>query len=180
MTFLDDLAAFLEQRLDDFIRANPGLELNLILLDIQEQERHTLHLLQTLEQKCQTCEKDILGLVEDIRRWHDRVKKAEAAGRADLAKLAREKEEELRQRGQDLWGQRTQAQAQVEPTRLLLAKIRDRRKELETRIPQPQGTPPPKASYTPPKSDRTDPIEAQFRNWELEAALKELKTSMGL
>lgn len=179
MTFLADLAAFLEQRLDDFIRANPGLELNLILLDLQEQERDTLKLLHTLEQRSQTSEKEILTLVEDIRRWRDRIKKAEAAGRSDLVKLAQEKERKLRQQGQNLWNQRSQAQSQLEPTRLLLAKIRDRRKELETRIPQHQATPPPpKATEPPPRSQ--DPLEAQFRDWELEAALKELKTSMGL
>ncbi|XFA72138.1 TIGR04376 family protein [Thermosynechococcaceae cyanobacterium Okahandja] len=176
MTFFRDLNNFLEQRLEDFIRANPQLELNLLLMEIEDQERQTQDLYRQLQQEVQECEQHILQLVTDIRRWRDRIQTATAAGRPDLVTLAQQREAQLRQRGQQLWTQRLNALKQQSATQELLAKIRDRRQELQRRVPRASTPPPPPPSPTP---SATDPLEAEFRRLELQIALEELKRSMG-
>ncbi len=179
MTFFRDLNSFLEQRLEDFIRANPQLELNLLLMELEDQERQTRDLYCKLQQEVQACEQQILNLVNDIRRWRDRIQTATTAGRSDLVTLARQREAELRQRGQQLWTQRLNALSQMRATEELLAKIRDRRQELQQRVPRASAvsaSPPPFSTSSSP----TDPLEAEFRRLELQTALEELKRSMGL
>ncbi|AHB87460.1 hypothetical protein NK55_00350 [Thermosynechococcus sp. NK55a] len=178
MSFFRDLNAFLEQKLEDFIRANPELELNLLLLELEDQERQTQERLLRLQQEVNTCEQQILGLVSEIRRWRDRIQTAMAAQRPDLVALAQQREAELRRRGEQLWTQRLDALNQISVTQQLLHKIRDRRQEVMHRVPAASAPPPP----PPPRisSDLNDPIEAEFRRLELQTALEELKRSMGL
>ncbi|MDR7920649.1 hypothetical protein RHK62_00365 [Thermosynechococcus sp. HY213] len=179
MSFFRDLNAFLEQKLEDFIRANPQLELNLLLLELEDQERETQERLLRLQQEVNTCEQQILGLVSEIRRWRDRTHTAMAAQRPDLAELARQREAELRQRGEQLWTQRLDALNQIPVTQQLLQKIRDRRREVMNRVPSASAPPPPPPPPPRMSSDLNDPIEAEFRRLELQTALEELKRSMG-
>ncbi|WP_448524521.1 TIGR04376 family protein [Parathermosynechococcus lividus] len=179
MTFFNDLHSFLEQRLEDFIRANPQLELNLLLMELDDQERQTQDLYLKLQQEVQECEQQILNLVSEIRRWRDRIQTATAAHRPDLVKVAQQREAQLRQRGQELWNQRLNALSQLPATEQLLAKIRDRRQELQRRVPR-ASTPPPSPPPFTGSNSPSDPLEAEFHRLELQTALEELKRSMGL
>lgn len=179
MTFFKDLHSFLEQRLEDVIRANPQLELNLLLMELDDQERQTQDLYLKLQQEVHECEQQILNLVSDIRRWRDRIQTATAAHRPDLVKVAQQREAQLRQRGQELWTQRLNALNQLPATEQLLAKIRDRRQELQRRVPR-ASTPPPSPPPFTGSNSPSDPLEAEFHRLELQTALEELKRSMGL
>lgn len=186
MKFLDDLSAFLEQRLDDFLAANPGLKLQMLLFEVEQQEAETSQLLQSLGTQKQRAEQEILGLVADMRKWTERIQKAEAANRPDLAQAARQREQDLRQRGNTLWQQMTQSQQQIPATQALLEKIKVRRQEIQAEIRKHQTQPPPppfsqSPSAAPPTanfSQSLDPLEATFRDMELKEALEELKRSM--
>jgi uncharacterized protein (TIGR04376 family) len=179
MTFFKDLHSFLEQRLEDVIRANPQLELNLLLMELDDQERQTQDLYLKLQQEVHECEQQILNLVSEIRRWRDRIQTATAAHRPDLVKVAQQREAQLRQRGQELWTQRLNALNQLPATEQLLAKIRDRRQELQRRVPR-ASTPPPSPPPFTGSNSPSDPLEAEFHRLELQTALEELKRSMGL
>ncbi len=190
MKLLDDLAAFLEQKLDEFLAANPGLKLQILLLEIEQQEAETTHLLQSLHSQKQRAEQEILGLVDEMRRWTERIQKAEAAHRPDLAQAAREKEQSLRQQGNFLWQQMVESQRQIPATQALLAKIKARHQEVQLKLqqsPRPETTarasqtttqPSPYSTYQPPLSSPSDPLENTFRELELKEALEELKRSL--
>lgn len=188
MKFLEDLSAFLEQRLEDFLAANPGLKLQILLLEVEQQETETSQLLQSLTAQKQRAEQDILGLVDEMRKWTERMQKAEAAHRPDLAQAARQREQDLRQRGNLLWQQMTQSQQQIPATQALLEKIKVRRQEIQAEIRkhQTQAPPPPfsksASAPSPPSSfgQSLDPLEAMFREMELKEALEELKRNMSL
>ncbi len=183
MKLLDDLAAFLEQKLDEFLAANPGLQLQMLLFEVEQQEAETTRLLQSLSTQKQRAEKEILGLVEDMRKWTDRIEKAEAARRPDLAQAARDKEQALRQQGNFLWQQMAQSQAQIPATMALLDKIKARRQEIQAKVQvnpsvAATGSVHTSSSYQTPLGSPPDPLEQTFRDLELKQALEELKRGM--
>ncbi|MEQ8960351.1 MAG: TIGR04376 family protein, partial [Coleofasciculus sp. C2-GNP5-27] len=85
MGLFEDLNRFLENRLDEFLRNNPHLELQALEEQLREQEEDTLKLIADLQLQQKRLQDDILGVAQDIQRWHERVNKAQSKGRPDLA-----------------------------------------------------------------------------------------------
>ncbi|NJO71660.1 MAG: TIGR04376 family protein, partial [Oscillatoriales cyanobacterium RM1_1_9] len=105
MGLFDDFSRFLEDRLDDFLKAHPHLELQALEEQLREQEEGTLRLIADLQRQEQSLQDEILRIAKDIQRWHERVTKAKSANRPDLAQSAEEREAELLRHGQvSVWG----------------------------------------------------------------------------
>ena len=79
MSLFDDLSRFLETRLDEFLRANPHLELRALEDQLRGQEEDAIRLLSDLKRREQQLENGILETAKDIQQWHGRIEKAKAA-----------------------------------------------------------------------------------------------------
>ena len=88
MPLFDDLSQFLENRLEEFLRKNPHLELEALLEQLRKQEEDTLKLIADLKVKEQQSQNETLYTAQAIQRWHIRVQKAKNADRPDLATAA--------------------------------------------------------------------------------------------
>jgi uncharacterized protein (TIGR04376 family) len=103
MGVFEDMSRFLEERLDEFLKTHPGLELQVLEDQLREQEEEvqkTLRQLATEEQKAQ---QDILKTAEEVQRWHERIAKADQAKRPDLAEAAQEREAAFLRQGNQQW-----------------------------------------------------------------------------
>lgn len=80
---------FLEQRLEEFLKENPHLELLALEEQINEQKRNTIKLINQLELTEKRLQDEILAVANEIQTWHSRIAKAQAAGRIDLAQADR-------------------------------------------------------------------------------------------
>ena len=105
MCLFDDLSRFLETRLDEFLRANPHLELRALEDQLRGQEEDALRLLGDLKRRERQLKNSILETAKDIQQWHGRIEKAKAANRQDLVGPAQEREAALLRQGNHLWGQ---------------------------------------------------------------------------
>jgi hypothetical protein len=92
MGLLDDLTAFLEQRLEEFLRSHPELELQALDENLREQEADLRRSLVDLQAQQHQAEQDILTTAQEIQRWHERIQKAKTANRQDLVEAAQERE----------------------------------------------------------------------------------------
>jgi uncharacterized protein (TIGR04376 family) len=191
MSVFDDVSQFLEERLDEFLQNNPQLELQVLEEQLREQEAETQRLIRRLNQQVQQLEADILAIAEDIKLWHQRIAKAEAAGRYDLANPAREREAALLRQGNQRWGQLESTKQSRSQAEKLLAQTVAKQKELAAKVaaqaaarPQtaPQASPPgwQNASRYRAGADAFDAVDAQFREWEIEADLQTMKKDLGL
>ena len=190
MNVFDDVGRFLEKQLEEFLRANPHLELQVLADNLREQEAKTARLLTELEAEEKRQQDTILATANEIQRWHERIKKAEQAGRQDLVTAAKEREASLLSQGNQQWGQMEVTKARLQQTQSLLNKIQVRQKEIKEKIRQAprKPQPSPSATKTPDPSNGwyqkvslsdPDPLEEQFKNWERDAELEELKRNMG-
>ncbi|MEN9206296.1 MAG: TIGR04376 family protein [Thermostichales cyanobacterium DRC_bins_46] len=166
---LGSFGQFLETKLDEFLRAHPELELQILADQVDQQYAEALNLLKN---------KQILELAEEIKTWHGRVEKAKQAKRPDLATQAQAVEDRLLQQGNTLWAaMKAAAQRQVD-TRQLLQQIEGKREEIKRRQQelwrqQAQSTPEPWGS---PRGDQQwQELERQFRELELQLELDELR-----
>ncbi|MEA5534336.1 TIGR04376 family protein [Crocosphaera sp. XPORK-15E] len=187
MSLFDDFSQFLETRLEEFLRNNPHLELQALLEQLREQEQQAIKLILDKETQKKRLESEILTLAEEIQTWHKRIAKAKAANRLDLAQPAQEREAALLRQGNQLWGQMEGAKQQIAQTQTLLSQIRQRKQEVQTQATQA------KTSQASPNSDTTgwnqgmnyqtyrnanDPLEAEFKRWELDDELEQLKRNL--
>ncbi len=198
MGLFEDLSKFLETRLDEFLRANPHLELMGLEDQLRSQEQDAITLLGSLKRREQQLKDHILATAQEIQKWHERLTKAKAANRPDLVALAEEREAALLRQGNQYWGQMQGVISQLEQTRLLQQQIHDRRRELKTKMAQLEAErsakraterSTPSAStwetgwYQSPSSGgmpaSADPVEAAFQRWETEQELEHLKQQMG-
>lgn len=182
----DDLSRFLENRLEEFLRSNPHLELE----QLREQEEDTLKLIADLQLQEKRSQEEILSTAQEIQRWHIRVQKAKNAGREDLAVKAQEREAALLRQGNQQWGQMQGLKERISQAQDLLKKVQQRRQEVQTKATEAQtarvkaqaqqrietaGWSNQSRSY----SSGNDPLEETFRRWETEAELEEMKRKMG-
>jgi uncharacterized protein (TIGR04376 family) len=194
MGLFEDLSRFLETRLDEFLRANPQLELMALEDQLRGQEEDAINLLGDLKRREKQLEDGILSTAQEIQRWHARIEKAKASNRLDLVKPAEEREAALLRQGNHLWGQMKGVKERVEQTRELQRRIHDRRRELKTKIAQAQAeraaqrttaqrpasswetgwNQSPYRAFTQP----LDPLEETFQRWETEEELESLKRQM--
>jgi uncharacterized protein (TIGR04376 family) len=194
MGLFEDLSRFLESRLDEFLRANPHLELMALEEQLRGQEEDAIHLLGDLKRREKQLEDSILGTAQEIQRWHARIAKAKAANRLDLVKPAEEREAALLREGNHLWGQMKGIKDRIEQTRNLQRQIHERRRELKVKMAaaeanraatQAAGTggngqtagwqQSPYYGFQKP----VDPLEETFQRWETEEELEALKREMG-
>lgn len=192
MGLFEDLSRFLESRLDEFLKANPHLELMALEEQLRGQEEDAINLLGDLKRREQQLEAGILSTAKDIQRWHERIQKAKSANRLDLVKPAEEREATLLRQGNHLWGQMKGIKEQIEQTRQLQRQIHEKRRELKTKMaaaaaqassqrtsdrsrePTVGWNQSPHRSFNQP----IDPLEETFQRWETEKELEELKRQM--
>jgi uncharacterized protein (TIGR04376 family) len=194
MGLFEDLSRFLETRLDEFLKANPHLELMGLEDQLRGQEQEAIALLGDLKRREKQLEDSILATAQEIQRWHGRIARAKAANRLDLARLAEEREAALLRQGNQYWGQMKGVKDQVQKTRALQQQIHERRRELKTKIAQMQAERAAKRTASQATSWDTgwnktpydvfnrepmDPVEEAFQRWETDQELEDLKRRMG-
>lgn len=191
MGLFDDFSQFLEARLEEYLTANPHLELMAMEEKLREQEEETLKLMTDLKLRERQLQDEILAIAQDIQVWHARIEKAKAKNRLDLAGPAQEREAYLLRQGNQKWGQMEMLKERIQQTQELQQKIQQRRKEVQAQVAQAQAA---RAStQAQPRIDNTgwnqtssysgttaaDPLEKQFQRWEAEEELDQLKRNLG-
>ncbi len=187
MGLFDDVSRFLETQLEDFLKNHPHLELQALQEQLEEQERDTIKLIDNLEAEQKRLEAQILQLAQDIQLWHGRIGKAEAANRPDLAKAAQEREASLFRLGNQIWGKMEGVKKRIAQAQELLSQIQPRKKELEIKVREAktQKTPDWETTYwdRPQEYKQTkrsiDSLDIEFKEWETEQELNQLKQNLG-
>ena len=195
MGVFDDVSRFLEDRIEEFLKNNPHLELQALAEQLREQEADARQLLGGLERKKQDQEAQILSMAEDIQAWHSRIKQAQDANRLDLAQAAQEREAALLRQGNQVWGQRSGTEQRMKQAQDLLQEIRQRQQVVQQRVKQVQAEQ--KVAETQKTASGTDtvgwnqgeqhqpyrreldPLDAEFKRWELESELESMKRNLG-
>ncbi len=195
MSLFDDLSRFLETRLDEFLRANPHLELRALEDQLRGQEEDALRLLGNLKRREKELQSNILETAQDIQQWHQRIEKAKAANREDLVGPAQEREAALLRKGNHLWGQMKSVKERITQTTELRQRVSTKRQEVKTKIAQAAATQQAAQKTAQTASDTDwgtagwnqttysasqsfDPLDETFRQWEAEEDLNELKRKM--
>jgi uncharacterized protein (TIGR04376 family) len=190
MGAFEDMSRFLEERLDEFLKAHPELELQVLEDQLREQEQDAQKTLRQLATEEQQAQQNILKTAEEVQLWHGRIAKAEQAKRPDLAEAAKEREAAFLRQGNQQWAQMSLAQQQIQQVKALSEQIRCRRQDLQAKIRQQaqnktsQSPPTPqswKETAIPKKSylEELDPLEAKFKTLEMEEELEALKRKLG-
>lgn len=200
MGVFEDFSRFLEDRLDEFLKKNPHLELQALDEQLREQEAETQRLLASFRLRETQIKNEILTTAQEVQRWHGRIEKAKNAKRLDLVAPAEEHEAKLLRRGNQLWGQMTGVQDRIQKTLELQQTIQGRRREMATKLAQvaaerqasqaqkaataweeATGTSSSSASsgfHSTAYGTAVDPLEAAFRQWETEEELEQMKRDM--
>ncbi len=188
MGLFDDINNFLEERLDEFIRNNPHLELQAIEEQLREQEQDTRKLISKLQLEEKNLQDRILEIANNIQTWHGRISKAENAKRLDLADAAREREAELLRQGNQVWGQMEGVKQRAAKAKELLLQVQQKRQELKTRSTQTKTAQFQQYSRdtvgwdrganSVPSSRSADPLEAEFQKWEVDEELEQIRKNM--
>ena len=196
MSVFDDVNKFLEDRLDEFLKNNPHLEMQALEDKLRDQEEEVIRLLADLRVKEKRLESEVLETAQEVQRWHERVEKAKNANRLDLAKPAEEREAALLRQGNQLWGQLEMVKQRIQQTHDLQQQIQIKRKEVQAQVAQAFAQRTAQSvnaagstterqwqttgwnqGYSMPKS--ADPLEQAFRKWETDEELDQLKRNMG-
>lgn len=197
MGLFEDFSHFLETRLEEFLRNHPHLELQALEEQLREQEQDALRLIGDLQHQERQLQEKILATAQEIQRWHQRIDKAQTAGRLDLAQAAQEREAALLREGNQLWGQMQGAQTRLQQTQTLHRQIQGRRQEVQVKIKAAATQPRTGKPFDPSNpsttqstagwqqgptrshsSGTTDPLEQVFQRWETDAELEQLKRNM--
>ncbi|AFY81743.1 MULTISPECIES: TIGR04376 family protein [Oscillatoria] len=189
MGLFEDMSRFLETRLEEFMRNNPHLELQVLEEQLREQEEDTLKLILELQRKEKQLQDSILSTAQEIQLWHDRVSKAKAANREDLVRAAQEREASLLREGNQFWGQMQGVKERIEKAKDLYRQIQVRRREVKAKSVEAEAA---RAqtktqtswdtgwnkSYNRSFSSGADPLDQEFRRWEADEELERLKRNM--
>ncbi len=190
MGLFDDLSRFLENRLEEFLRNNPHLELEALLEQLREQEEDTLKLIADLQLQEKRSQDEILSTAQEIQRWHIRVQKAKASGREDLATAAQAREAALLREGNQRWGHMQGLKERLEQSQQLLQKIQLRRQEVQTKAAEAQAVRAKAqtqqrletqgwSNSTSSSASGFDDLEEKFRRWETQDELEQMKRNLG-
>lgn len=193
MSLFDDVSRFFEDKLDEFLRNHPHLELQALEEQLREQEDDTLRLIRDAQNKEKQLQQQILSIAQDIQRWHERVNKAKASGRQDLAQAAEEREAALLRQGNQLWGKMQATKEQIEKAKELYRKIHAQRLEVQKKATEATKAARNTTASTANTKSWTqnyqfneinenssfDPLEDTFRRWEMEQELEEMKRNIG-
>ena len=190
MGLFDDFSRSLETRLEEFLRSNPHLELQAIEEQLKEQEEDTLRLILDIQKQEKQLQAEILSAAQEIQRWNDRINKAKAAQRLDLAQAAQERQAALLRQGNQRWGQMQGCKERIEKAKELYRQIQLRRKEVRakaaesatrttTKTEQNWDTKGWNQSSTYNSFNAADPLEEKFQRWEADEELDRMKRNMG-
>ncbi len=188
MGLFDDMKRFLETQLDDFMSKNPHLQIQVLEEQLQQQEEDSQTFLVELRGQEKRLQAEVLSTAQEIKSWHERVTKAQAAGREELATAAQERVDTLLRQGNQLWGKMQSIKDRTAQTTKLLETIKVRRQELKQKAAEVQAARTTSAAWEKPvdswrsetsRSDPSDPLEAQFLRWEAEEELQQLKKDLG-
>ncbi|MDE5111771.1 MAG: TIGR04376 family protein [Trichodesmium sp. St7_bin2_1] len=191
MGLFDDFSQFLENRLEEFLQNNPHLELQALEEQLRQQEEDTLRLIIQLQRQEKKLEQDILSTAQEVKRWHNRIEKAQTANRLDLVQAAQEREASFLRQGNQQWGQMQGCKKRIEQAKGLYHQIKQRCKEVRAKAVQTETT-----HYTDKNERRWetdgwnqnisydfdnlfDQLEEQFKSLETEEELKKMKRDMG-
>ena len=191
MGLFDDFSQFLENRLEEFLQNNPHLELQALEEQLRQQEEDTLRLIIQLQRQEKKLEQDILQTAQEVKRWHNRIEKAQTANRPDLVQAAQEREASFLRQGNQQWGQMQGCKKRIEQAKGLYHQIKQRCKEVRAKAVQAETT-----HYTDKNERRWetdgwnqnisydfdnlfDQLEEQFKSLETEEELKKMKRDMG-
>ncbi len=187
MGLFDDINQFLEERLDEFLRENPHLELQALEEQLREQEQDTVKLIAKLRLEEKSLQDQILAIANDIQTWHGRIGKADQANRKDLADAAREREAELLRQGNQVWGQMEGVKQRTIKAEELLQQVKQKRQELKKSAQaQTQANNTyssdtigwDRGASSPQYRRSADPLEAEFQQWEIDEELEQIKRNM--
>lgn len=189
MGLFDDINQFLEERLDEFLRNNPHLEIQAIEEQLIEQERDTTKLIAKLQLEEKSLQSQILETAEDVQTWHKRISKAEAAKRQDLADAAREREAALLRQGNQVWGQMEGVKQRIVQAQKLLEQVKQKRQEVKAQAAQTKASQRNKSyssdtvgwdrgASSTQYNRSTDPLEAKFQQWEVDEELERIKRNL--
>jgi uncharacterized protein (TIGR04376 family) len=190
MGLIEDMKRFLESQIDDFLSKNPHLELQVIGEQLAQQETDTIQLIVDLQSQARQTEHEILNTAQEIKNWYDRVQKATAAGRSDLATAAQDRVNSLLPQGNQLWGKMQGLKERTAKAQELLQTIKTRRTEVKAKAAAAQAARNQAAAASNNTSswgsvnnytsinDFADPLEAQFRRWEADEELENLKRNL--
>ena len=120
MSIFENFNQFLETRLEEFLKKHPNLQIQILIEQLEEQEKDTKLLIQQLEADRDILEKEILSLGKQIKLWHQRIDKAVNANRVDLAQSAQERESALLRQGNQTWGKMTGVKERLKKSQELL------------------------------------------------------------
>ncbi|MBD2438400.1 TIGR04376 family protein [Nostoc sp. FACHB-110] len=191
MGLFDDLSRFLENRLEEFLRNNPQLELEALLEQLRQQEEDTLKLIADLQVQEKRSQDDILATAQEIQRWHIRVQKAKDASREDLAAAAQQREAALLREGNQKWGHMQGLKERINQSQELLRKIQVRRQEVQAKAAEAQTARAQAQAQqqrletngwwnsSQNSSSSFDDLEEKFRRWETEDELEQMKRNLG-
>ena len=191
MGVFEDMNRFLEERLEEFLKSHPNLELKVLDDQLREQEQALQKTLLQMTTEQQQTQKNIYKTAQEVQRWHERIEKAEQAQRPDLANAAREREAAFLRQGNQQWAQMKLLEQNIQQTQKLSVQFASRRQDLQVKIQEAQGAsagaPTPESwqstttekpwtsQYTP---SQPDSLEAQFKQWEMEEELQVLKRKL--
>jgi uncharacterized protein (TIGR04376 family) len=194
MSIFGDVSQFLEQRIDEFLKNNPHLELQALDEKLREQELETLRLIGDLKGRQTSVEQQIITTAAEIKRWHARIAKAQAAGRQDLVEPAQAQEAQLLRQGNQYWGQMEGLRDRINQTQSVQQQIQAQRQAVQAKIAAAKvarnaataaapantaGSPWNGAwstAATPPRA--MDPLEESFAKWEADEELQQMKRNM--
>ncbi|MDJ1182773.1 TIGR04376 family protein [Roseofilum casamattae] len=187
MGLFDDVSRFLEERLDEFLRKHPQLELSILEDQINEQQEDTLRLIVDLQRQEKQAQEEIMATAQEIQRWHTWVQKATAKGRPDLAQAAQERENSLLHKGNQLWGKMQGCKQRIAKAKELYQELKKRKEEIQARAAQVKEQASQSASDSPPgwrtgytpSGSSADPLEEEFQRWEAQRELEDMKEQMG-
>jgi uncharacterized protein (TIGR04376 family) len=126
-----------------------------------------------------------------IKNWFDRVQKATAAGRSDLATAAQDRVNALLPQGNQLWGKMKGLKDRTLQAQSLLQTIKDRRTEVKAKAAAAKidrdrvdssntsGSSWGSVNNYTSASNFADPLDAKFRQWEADEELDQLKRNLG-
>ena len=191
MGFFVDFSQFLVNRLEEFLQINPHLELQALEEQLHQQEADTLRLIIQLQRQEKKLAQDILSTAQEVKRWHNRIEKAQTANRPDLVQAAQEREASFLRQGNQQWGQMQGCKKRIEQAKGLYHQIKQRCKEVRAKAVQAETT-----HYTDKNERRWetdgwnqnisydfdnlfDQLEEQFKSLETEEELKKMKRDMG-
>jgi uncharacterized protein (TIGR04376 family) len=184
MGLFDDFEKFLETQLEEYLRNNPHLELLVLEEKLREQEEETLRLMTDLKRQEKQLQDEIVSLAREVQLWHGRIEKAKAANRADLMEPAQAHMADLLRQGNQRWGQAEMIKQRITQTQDLQKQIQARRREVQQQVTQSQATrgttsTPGWNSIPSTSQGSVDALEQQFRRWEAEEELEQLKRNLG-